>query len=154
MKTSNFRFKVLFMALAAIMLTVAACDDDDDDDPVNNATVVFKTTLNGANEVPPNPSAATGDATLTYDTLAKKFTIVVNYTGITATGAHIHLAPPDSSGAIVFPFNPPLTSPINYTSPVLTDAQEANLYGGLYYVNVHSEAYPGGEIRGQLRREN
>ena len=152
MKANNLKFKILFMAMAAILLTAVSCKDDDDEDPVIDAKVVFAAALNGVNEVPPNTSMATGNATLTYDTLTKKFTIIVSYSGITATGAHIHMAPADLTGGVVFPFVQPLTSPINYTSPVLTDAQEADLFGEMYYANIHSATYPGGEIRGQLRR--
>jgi hypothetical protein len=154
MKANNLKFKILFMAMAAVLFTAVSCKDEDDEDPVTDANVVFEAALNGVSEVPPNASTATGNATLTYDTLTKKFTIIVIYSGITATGAHIHLAPPDSTGGIVFPFATPLTSPVNYTSPALTDAQEADLFGEMYYVNIHSAAYPGGEIRGQLRRED
>ena len=31
-----------------------------------------------------------------------------------------------------------------------TPAQVADLFAGLYYVNIHSNVFPGGEIRGQL----
>ncbi|MDB5871314.1 MAG: hypothetical protein JWQ07_756, partial [Ramlibacter sp.] len=35
---------------------------------------------------------------------------------------------------------------------VVTPAQAADLMAGLWYVNIHSTQFPGGEIRGQLRR--
>jgi hypothetical protein len=43
----------------------------------------------------------------------------------------------------------PLTSPFE-ASTILTDTQAAELLGGMYYVNIHTNAYPRGEIRGQL----
>ena len=114
------------------------------------ADMLFKATLNGANERPnPNTSTATGSATLTYNNESNVFTIVVTYSGMTATASHIHKGEATVSGGVIFGFSP-VTSPINYTSAALTAAQETDLLAGLYYVNVHSSTFPGGEIRGQL----
>ncbi len=35
----------------------------------------------------------------------------------------------------------------------MTDAQIADLEAGKWYVNIHTAAHPGGEVRGQLKRE-
>jgi hypothetical protein len=43
----------------------------------------------------------------------------------------------------------PIASPFQ-GSAILTDAQVADLLAGLYYVNIHTDAYPAGEIRGQF----
>jgi len=139
----------IFVVLIGLLFTISSCDDDEDKGDDN---VIFKATLNGASEVPVNPSAATGDATLTFNQTTKTFTVVVNYTGFVATGAHIHKGAPGVAGDIVFPFSP-ITSPINYTSAPLDATQEADLFANMYYVNVHSAAYPGGEIRGQLTKQ-
>lgn len=136
--------------LAGLMISFSSCEDDDDNK--GNDEVVFRATLSGASEVPPNMSAATGDATLTFNESTNTFSIVVNYTGVDATGAHIHKGAPTESGGVVFPFNQ-LASPINYTSSPLDSAQKADLFANMYYVNIHSAAYPGGEIRGQLIKE-
>ncbi len=129
------------------MFIAISCKDDED-----NPVITFQASLNGMNEVPPNNSTSTGVATLTYDTIAKKFDIVVTFSGITPAAGHIHRAPAGVAGGVVFGFTNPLTSPFTYTSPVLTDAQQNDLYNGQYYVNIHSSAFPDGEIRGQLIR--
>jgi CHRD domain len=49
---------------------------------------------------------------------------------------------------VVIPFTV-MASPIK-GSKVLTAAQEADLEAGKYYVNIHTAANKGGEIRGQL----
>ena len=113
--------------------------------------IQFKATLSGANERPTaNGSAATGSATLTLNSETKIFTLNVTHTGLTPTNGHIHKGAADVAGSVVFPFISPFTSPINYISAAITAAQETDLHATLYYVNLHTAAFPGGEIRGQL----
>ncbi len=147
-KGKYFRSSLLLPVITLLLFAASSCNEDEDE-----PTVVFQATLNGTNEVPPNGSTSTGVATLTYDTLAKKFDVVVTYNGVAATGAHIHKGAPGVAGGVIFGFPNPVTSPISYTSPVLDAAQEADLYSGQYYVNIHSAAYPNGEIRGQLIKQ-
>jgi hypothetical protein len=153
-KTILERFR--YVALAGIMIFAISCEDSDDDDNGNgnplDHTTQFLATLNGANEVPANGSMATGSASLTYNQDTRVFTIVVTYSGVTATAGHIHLGSPTEAGGVVFGF-PSVVSPINYTSPPLSEDQEDDLFANLYYVNIHSAEFPGGEIRGQLIKE-
>ena len=136
------------LIISGLLFATVSCDDDDDEDQID----VFTATLSGADEVPPNESTATGSAELSYNRGTRVFQIVVEFSGFDPIGAHIHRGEAGVNGPVVFGFDPP-TSPINYTSEPLTPEQEADLYNELYYVNVHSEEYPGGEIRGQLRQE-
>lgn len=138
----------LIIVSVGIFLTVAGCKKSSD----SNITT-FKAVINGASETPPNASTATGTATLTYNTDTKMFSIVVNFSGITATASHIHKGASGVPGNVIFGFTPPITSPINYTSAVLDSTQNADLNSNLYYVNIHSTEFPGGEIRGQLLKQ-
>jgi hypothetical protein len=114
--------------------------------------VTFKANLNGVSEVPANTSTATGTATLIFNTTTKIFTITVTHNISAPTNGHIHKGAVGVSGSPVFPFTT-YTSPINYTSIALDATQEADLNAGLYYVNIHSAAFTGGEIRGQLIKQ-
>lgn len=137
----------LTAVLISSFVLVSSCEEDTDP-PLQ--TVIFSAALSGANEVPANTSTATGTAVFTFNKTTKILSGVINYVGITPVAGHIHKAPVSVNGGVVFPFAAPLTSPINYTSAPLTEAQETDLFAGLNYVNLHTTARPGGEIRGQL----
>jgi CHRD domain len=99
-------------------------------------------------------SSGKGSATASLDTATKQLTWTVDYSGLSgpATAAHIHgPADPGANAGIVVPFTGNLASPIK-GSATLTDAQIAQLEAGKWYVNIHTEANKGGEIRGQLMK--
>jgi len=111
---------------------------------------LFTATLTGAQETPPNNSAATGHATLLLSPDEKTARVSLTFTGLSAaqTDAHIHgPANPGVSAPPVFPL--PLGQ-ISDFQIALTPAQVQDLKNGLLYVNVHSANFPAGEIRGQF----
>lgn len=139
--------QILFILSAGILIIAGSCKKSKTNE------VTFKATINGTTETPSNASTATGSATLIYNQDTKTFTIVVTFSGITATASHIHKGAPGVPGGVIFGFTPPIVSPINYTSAVLDSTQQADLYADQYYVNIHSTAFPAGEIRGQLIKQ-
>ena len=114
----------------------------------------MKATLDAKSEVPPTTSAGTGTADIDYDAATKKLSWKLTYSGLTgaATAAHFHgpAGPADKAGVAVAIPNA-TTSPVE-GSAMLTDAQAADLDAGKYYVNIHTAANPGGEIRGQVTK--
>ncbi|HVS66062.1 MAG TPA: CHRD domain-containing protein [Thermoanaerobaculia bacterium] len=62
--------------------------------------------------------------------------------------AHIHRAAPGVPGPIIFPFDDP-ESPLDQTF-TLSDADVVDLFTGNLYVNVHTDEFPGGEVRANL----
>ena len=117
-------------------------------------TVMLKSELKAANAVPPNASAATGAAEASFDTATKTLTWRITFSGLSGPpiGAHFHgPSEPGKNAGIVLPFKSPET-PITGTA-VLTDAQAADLLAGKWYANVHTQANPGGEIRGQMTKQ-
>ena len=146
-----------FLALPFFLLAVASCSNNSDNPNQNPNLTTFKADLKGSNEAPApgTPSTATGKATLVFDNTTKIFTLTVTHDVVNPTMGHIHKGAVGVSGSPVFPspttsFTFPIT---NYTSPVLTQLQEDDLRAGLYYVNIHSDVYKAGEIRGQLNKE-
>lgn len=140
-----------FITIALFVTGFTSCSKSDPA-PTPNPNVTFLATLNGASEVPANASTATGTATLTFNTTTKVFTLSVTHNIATPTNGHIHKAAVGVSGPPVFPFAT-FTSPISYTSVALDATQEADLNANLYYVNIHTAAFAGGEIRGQLIKQ-
>jgi CHRD domain len=114
----------------------------------------MKAMLDGKSEVPPNASAGTGAADITYDPATKKLSWKLTYSGLSgpATAAHFHGPADSGKNAGVAVAIPNATSSPAEGSATLTDAQAADLEAGKYYVNIHTAANPGGEIRGQVMK--
>jgi hypothetical protein len=120
--------------------------------PVQAEMVNLKAAMNASSEVPPTSSSGSGTLTATYDTATKKLSWKGSYSGLTgpATAAHFHEGEPGKNGGVIVPINP-AASPFE-GSATLTDAQAADLLAGKWYVNVHTAANKGGEIRGQVTK--
>ena len=120
--------------------------------PASAEVVNLKTTMDAKSEVTPNSSAGTGTLTATYDTGSKKLSWKGSYSGLSgpATAAHFHSGEAGKNGAVAVPITP-ATSPFE-GSATLNDAQANELLAGKWYVNVHTEANKGGEIRGQVTK--
>ena len=150
--------KNLFKIAGILFLSLFIDSCTKDDSPASSysppaVTIVsYKATLSGTNETTPNASTATGVGLLLYNSTTKIFTLSVTHTLATATMGHIHRGAAGENGAVVFPFTT-FTSPFVYTSAALYAAQEADLAAGLYYINLHSAAFPSGEIRGNLIKQ-
>jgi hypothetical protein len=120
------------------------------------ALMTFDAVLNGANEVPPTSSTATGFGTVVLDTSTDTITVNESWSGLTApaTLSHIHgPAPVGVNAPVLFPFTgvpAATTGSIPQQTFTLTPAQVTELESGLYYMNVHTSTFPNGEIRGQL----
>ncbi len=113
----------------------------------------FQFTLSGSQEVPPVATPASGAGCGVLDTHTNLFTYHYEFSGLSSaqTAAHIHgFAPAGSNAGILFDLG--LGSPKS-GSVTLSAAQAANFLADLAYINVHSTAFPGGEIRGQIARQ-
>jgi hypothetical protein len=111
-------------------------------------------TLDGASEVPAVTTAGKGTADIDYDAATKKLSWKLTYSGLSgpATAAHFHGPAGATEKAGVAVAIPNATSSPVEGSATLTDAQAADLMAGKYYVNIHTAANPGGEIRGQVTK--
>lgn len=154
--------RFLKLALPTLALTFAgtACDDDGSD----ISTEQFRADLNGENEVPPVSTDATGSATFAGidDT---SFSYQLNTSAMTGViQAHIHSGAAGENGPIrVFLYGPQVP-PVDVEAGELASGVIGQgdvdgityaelldqMRNGTAYVNVHTEANPAGEIRGQI----
>jgi hypothetical protein len=111
--------------------------------------------MDGSQETPPVPTPGTG----TFDgvrTAPNELSYTYTWQDLIGMGtaAHIHKSPPGVPGPIVVPLTFPSGHSGSITDkatvdPVLLD--DICAHPADYYVNVHTDLYPGGEIRGQLQ---
>lgn len=133
---------------------------------VTGGVIRYAAELRPENENPPVGTSAYGSALVLLDLVNNTITWEVNTSGIAeARLAHIHRGAAGANGPVVINF---ATAPAqiagghthgsaaiaavqsaNLTAADLTNLGAAETAAG-YYVNVHSAAFPGGEIRGQL----
>ena len=114
-------------------------------------TVMYKATLTASAVIPANDSKGSGKADMTFDTATKKLSWKVSFDKLTGEpiAAHFHgpAGPKDNAGPVV-----DVTANIKDGSATITDAQVADLAAGKWYLNVHTEKFPDGEIRGQVEK--
>ena len=118
----------------------------------NAATFDFVATIDGAQAG--TTSSATGSATMTYDDATGEFSWDIAWTPLEGniTVAHFHgPAEPGVNAGVQVNFGSisGLTSP-SIGSATIDAGQAADLLAGLWYINIHSDIEPGGEIRGQV----
>jgi len=164
-KGANMKLSDLSVAIAVVSAGMLSCGGSS---PANN----FSAQLMGANETPAVSTTATGAATVALNGTTVNYT--ASGTGLSgnAIGAHIHIGAVGVAGPVIVDFaaitplpagtttsisgsftaaniknptNPPLNPPV-----VTLDDLMAQIRAGNAYVNIHTAAHSGGEIRGQL----
>ena len=112
-------------------------------------------TLIGAEEVPPVETTGTGTAWIVFDQATNTLAWTIEFDGLTGAGTAAHFHGPAATGENADPVlplgegDPGVPNPMEGTA-TLTAEQAEQLIGGFWYVNIHTEANPGGEIRGQV----
>lgn len=119
--------------------------------PVNTSTN-FLVNLSGAQEVPPVAGNASGTLDASYNKLTRELSWKLSYNALSGEPTAAHFHGPARAGAnagVALGISGPLTNP-SQGKATLTAEQASDLMAGLWYVNVHTAANRGGEIRGQL----
>ena len=135
----------LFALIAASALALPGCQT------IKGWMPGGKLTLSGAQEVPPVTTNASGTSSIKVGA-DKSVSGSVTTSGINGVAAHIHQGAAGRNGPVIFPLTK--KSDGEWSVPAgakLTDAQYDAYKAGDLYVNVHSAAHKGGEIRAQLK---
>ena len=108
--------------------------------------------LLGGNAVPANKSDAFGEAQFTYDTATRQLEYYVTYDGATPTRIDLHGPAGSTENAAAIATLPLSEQPLSGKLTLGAD-QGAALLAGRIYVDLHSQAYANGEIRGQIGKQ-
>jgi hypothetical protein len=147
---------LLSLVLAAVVaLALAGAASADRLDGADHGGRPFSTELTGAAEVPgPGDPDGSGTATITVNPGQEEVCWAIEAEGIElpATGAHIHEGAVGEFGDVVVPLTPPDEN--GFSSGCAEVSREVALdilkNPEDYYVNIHTNEFPGGAIRGQL----
>ncbi len=101
-----------------------------------------------AQEVETVDSEAVAACSASVNQAQTRLTVSCEHDVDRATAAHVHVGAAGENGPVVFPFDDP-ASPFSQTFD-LTDEDILNFYTGNFYVNIHSAAFPPGEVRAQI----
>jgi alpha-tubulin suppressor-like RCC1 family protein len=113
--------------------------------------LTYNIVLQGVQQVPPVSPSGSGTATVTVDTVNNVISWTINFSGLTSAFSAAHFHGPAARGA-----SAGVKIPIGGTASPLTgsttylEADEADITGGNWYMNIHTVNNPNGEIRGQL----
>ncbi len=151
MKSSTIYRRSIPIVIAAAALALAGCETMDS--AWDSTKAMFTTDnvkLDGGQEVPPVKTDATGKGTIKVSD-DKSVSGMVKTTGVDGMAAHIHIGAPGTNGPVAIPLTKGSSG--EWSVPVgakMTDAQYAAYKAGNTYVNVHTAANKGGEIRGKI----
>jgi hypothetical protein len=145
---ASFRFKhLLTVGLGTIALLLAGCET------MHNmgANKQVSVSLSGSEQVPAVSTGAKGSGSFT---VAHDHSVSgsVSITGLSAIAAHIHVGARGKNGPVAVGLTKSTdTLWVVPAGAKFTDEQYKSFLAGETYVNFHTAAHKGGEIRAQLR---
>jgi hypothetical protein len=121
------------------------------------AAVQYTTTLTGAQQVPVVASPGTGTGMVALNAAENLLIVNMSFSGLTSNAIAAHIHGPAAAGAnagVLFDFASVVPNATSGSIPqqtfAITPSQVTELKAGLYYFNIHTVNFSGGEIRGQI----
>lgn len=156
----KFRTLSVPLSLLFVIGTISFASPNAAYSTTTTTTTTCEASLDGEQEVPPAVTNGNGNATMEFDPASNELSWSIQFSGLTgpATLAHFHGPAPAGTNAGVqvnIGAVSGLESPME-GSAVLTAEQASMLLEGegMMYINIHTDAYPNGEIRGQVSCES
>ncbi len=146
------RAVILTLILAAgVFLATSTMPRTTDAAEVNAAPIHFYAVATGDQETPPTGSAGYAIAMFSINSNRSELSFIVMEFGVAnITASHLHRAPRGEPGPVVYSigaFDGTISGTIPFTKSDLADFKAGN-----FYYNIHTTAFTGGEVRGQLKR--
>ncbi|GAB4217138.1 MAG: hypothetical protein OHK0012_20850 [Synechococcales cyanobacterium] len=156
---------VLGLCLGATPLLLVGCNTSSSTPFAAQDVILTNTsvTLSGANEVPPITSAATGTASASLNVSQGILTVTGTFSNLssplfpvgTVGAGHVHVGAAGANGPVKFmlmvePDATGLSGTFSLTQEGLTAEEITEAQSGLYYINLHSQNFNSGELRGQI----
>ncbi|WP_343699833.1 CHRD domain-containing protein [Chitinophaga sp.] len=147
---------LVFLAMGIFCLAAVSCKKDKDEK--DNLYTVKNAPMSGAQENPAVTTTGTGSFDASYNPDSKEMTITVRWSNLSGNATLMHIHGPAAKGvnagvlqnfATLFASAPAGSFTTSFVLNGTTQT-EADLLAGKWYVNIHTAANPGGEIRGQI----
>ena len=124
--------------------------------PAHAVIIPLSATIDCVQEVPSTCSgtSGSGSASITLDNVTNLLSWNISWSGLTGSPTGMHFHGPAAAGVnagirVDIGAISGLSSP-SVGSTNISAAQASDLLNGLWYINIHTAAFPGGEIRGQV----
>ena len=152
------RVALIRICSVALLLCLSACSEETSTQPASDngggemmqpTATNLECAIDGAQNVPPNMVPGNGTGTFVLNADQTEVTYHIEYSGLVGneSDAHIHNATPRDNGPIVLQL--PTGSPKDGAWQIPSDLVIELLEGRLY-VNIHTDAYVQGELRGNI----
>lgn len=145
----------IVLTLSACTLALPACEEEEDAAPEEMDTVAASATLDPGQETADVSSSGSGSFEGTFDKSNGQFSFTLNWQDLTGPPAMMHFHGPAAPGVdagvkIGIGGFPEAASGSVSGTVTVEEEDRADLLNGKWYVNIHTEAYGAGEIRGQV----
>lgn len=147
----------VLLCMSLYLIGIEACNKNDDNIPAGT-TQTFTATLTGAAETPPVATAGNGTFTANYNMKTNKLSFKVTWKELSdvASAIRFYKGKLGEAGEVEIPIMNFAweTSGMLSAEVTVDEDEEADLFEGHFYINIHTNKHLEGEIRGQLERKN
>ena len=157
------RSRSLVITVSVCLAAIAACRVDG---AASVPRATFVAALTGIREVPSVTTMASGSATFTLTGSTVAYSVAAAGFTTALTVGHVHFGGSGIVGPVIVPFtivaqagvvatgSIDLSAPITFNNITISGDSLRTLFeSGRAYVNLHTAAFPGGELRGQIVRQ-